>query len=175
MAKTDPTYREKVYNALKGELGDSFNKSFEEFNASIDSNPEYIGKVYNALKGELGDSFNKSQDEFNSLIDLKKKEPTKQEVGQEVGVYVEEPTPSPSVSQEQVEEAPASALDQLEPLSQIFEAPMFTDPVERAGGAIESPEIDILSDDDEEMLKSEKPYGFEKYIIGAYEDPKEDL
>ena len=175
MAKTDPTYREKVYNALKGELGDSFNKSFEEFNASIDSNPEYIGKVYNALKGELGDSFNKSQDEFNSLIDLKKKEPTKQEVGQEVGVSVEEPTPSPSVSQEQVEEAPASALDQLEPLSQIFEAPMFTDPVERAGGAIESPEIDILSDEDEEMLKSEKPYGFEKYITGDYEDPKEDL
>ena len=175
MAKTDPIYREKVYNALKGELGDSFNKSFEEFNASIDSNPEYIGKVYNALKGELGDSFNKSQDEFNSLIDLKKKESTKQEVGQEVGVSVEEPTPSPSVSQEQVEEAPASALDQLEPLSQIFEVPMFTDPVERAGGAIESPEIDILSDEDEEMLKSEKPYGFEKYITGAYEDPKEDL
>jgi len=41
MVKTDPTYREKVYNALKSELGDSFNKSFEEFNSLIESDPNY--------------------------------------------------------------------------------------------------------------------------------------
>lgn len=161
----------KYYDYLKGAGADVPN-TFESFSNTLQEE-ESAKEYYKYLVG-AGFDAPSTFDSFSNTL-LKKKEPTKQEVGQEVGVSVEEPTPSPSVSQEQVEEAPASALDQLKPLSQIFEAPMFTDPVERAGGAIESPEIDILSDEDEEMLKSEKPYGFEKYITGAYEDPKEDL
>jgi len=77
----DGNYRENVYNALKGELKDSFTKTFEEFNASIDSEEGYSLKVYSALKGELGDSFGKTEEEFNTSLSLKKKEPTQLDSG----------------------------------------------------------------------------------------------
>ncbi|TSE11269.1 hypothetical protein [Aquimarina algiphila] len=85
-AATDPKYRKKVYTALKGELGDSFSKSEQEFNTALDTQDGYSDKVYTALKGELGDSFSKSQEEFNDLM-LKKKDEPKQD--------------SPSTSQDQ--------------------------------------------------------------------------
>lgn len=67
----DTTYRVKVYRALKGELGDSFTKTEEEFYSALDNEDGYSQKVYTALKGELGDSFTKLEDEFLSLIKKK--------------------------------------------------------------------------------------------------------
>lgn len=61
-------YKQKVYNALKGELGSSFNKTEEEFYDKLLNEKGYADKVYGALKGELKDSFDKTPEEFNSLI-----------------------------------------------------------------------------------------------------------
>lgn len=67
----EPTYRTKVYQALKGELGDSFAKTEDEFNYALDNDKGYQQKVYNALKGELGNQFTKSEQEFYDLIKKK--------------------------------------------------------------------------------------------------------
>jgi len=75
-------YRSKVFGALKGELGDNFTKTEEQFNQSLDNEDGYIKKVYGALKGELGDSFTKEESDFSNLIGLKKKKKLFPEISQ---------------------------------------------------------------------------------------------
>ena len=94
MAKQEPNYRSNVYNALKGELGDSFTKTEEEFYSALDNEEGYSNKVYSALKSELGDSFTKTEDDFINLIGLKKKEETTPrdftELGRQLGKNFQE-------------------------------------------------------------------------------------
>ena len=94
MDNQDNDYRSKVFSALKGELGDSFTKSQEEFNQSLDNEEGYANKVYKALKGELGESFNKTEEDFISNVSVKKKEETfykdPQELGKQLGKRFEQ-------------------------------------------------------------------------------------
>ena len=71
MPEQDTAYRAKTYAALKGELGDSFTKTEDEYYKALDNEEGYSSKVYAALKGELGDSFTRTEEDFSNLIKKK--------------------------------------------------------------------------------------------------------
>lgn len=98
MTNQDPIYRKKVYQALKGELGNSFSKTEEEFNNLLDTDKSYANKVYSALKGELGNSFTKTEEEFLSSV-YSNAEPTQEDPPQP---KKKETSVSPSTSEGEV-------------------------------------------------------------------------
>lgn len=73
-------YRAQIYNVLKGQLKESFDKTPEQFD-SLMNDTAYVGKVYNALKGELGDSFDKTYDEFLILVNPKQQQQPTEDYG----------------------------------------------------------------------------------------------
>lgn len=68
----EPTYTQKVYNALKDNL-QGFNKTPDEFTKAM-QDPAYATRAYQALKENLT-GFNKTPDEFYSLVGSQKKNP----------------------------------------------------------------------------------------------------
>ena len=64
-------YVDKLYGFAKENLGDGFDKTREEFDASL-SDTSYVDKLYRFAQEELGEGFDKSKDDFYSLVVTKK-------------------------------------------------------------------------------------------------------
>ena len=185
-------YRKKVYSALKGELGDSFSKSEDEFNSEMDSNPDYKSKVYSALKGELGDSFNKSEDEFYSLMSdgggsVGKPEGSQEPLEQSGGTTTTSSSETPSPTSEQstggidldyfLSQAPAATAtdskqeqpkDIYDPEYIAQEEQKLSEGRKRAGE-----ELNRVKQLEKEVAKNGSPY--EKDLIGLREGVESEM